>query len=145
VTAAIDGSSLVRESLRYGPYGQPRVFNSFGNPVASSPIGNGFAFGGSYHDYETGLALPGSRHFDPQLGRYLSDRGLPGPSRPLELNGYILPALPGLDGEVSGEGSRRRSADWLGTFHAPQLEGGASSPPASTAGWAWPAESLEFP
>ena len=118
VTAVLDRLAMVKESLRYGPYGQPRLFNAFGNPAEFSSIGSGLAFGGRYHDYETALLLPGARHFDTQLGRHLSERSPLLPSHPLELNGYIRPALPGLDGEVSGEGSHRRSADWLAPFGA---------------------------
>ena len=118
VTAVLDRLAMVKESLRYGPFGQPHLFNSFGNPSDFSSIGSGLAFGGRYHDYESALLLPGARHFDTQLGRHLTERSPLLPSHPLELNGYIRPALPGLDGEVSGEGSRRRAADWLAPFAA---------------------------
>lgn len=133
VSGRIDALGAVKERIRYGLHGKPTVYNEFGNPLQFSPVGNPFAFGGLYHDYELGLHRNGSRCFDPQLGRYLTDGASTAPSAPLELNGYLLPGLPGMTGEVTGTGSDRRQASYLDPFRVQLQPSVAWSPSGSVA------------
>jgi hypothetical protein len=116
VTAVVNGLGGVEESVRYSPHGAPQIISSFNIRVSYSKFGNGLLFGGSYYDYELGLIRAGGRCFDPALGRYLTDESPLLPAAPLELNGYLAPGLPGFPGEVTGEGSARRSAEYLEPF-----------------------------
>jgi hypothetical protein len=116
VTGVADRLGAVLETVRYGAHGTPRITTIFNTPGDFSDVENAVGYGGSYHDYEHGLIVVGSKHFDPNLGRYLSDTSPLFPARPLELNGYLQPPLPGFPGEVLGAGSARRSWPELEPF-----------------------------
>ncbi|MBI4605050.1 MAG: RHS repeat protein, partial [Planctomycetes bacterium] len=116
LTGIADPTGAVVETVRYGVHGQPRVFNSFGSPIQFSELGVALGFGGLQHDFELGFHLAGARHFDPSLARHLSEATPLTPRAPLEMNGYQLPGIPGLNGEVSGRESRRRAAPYLEPF-----------------------------
>jgi YD repeat-containing protein len=116
ITGIADPTGAFIETAIYELHGTLDLANRFGNPVNFSGVGNAVLFGGHYYDYETGFHLHGARHFDPQLGRRLADASPPSPARPLELNGYLRPPLPGATGEVLGLPSRRRSAPELAPF-----------------------------
>ncbi|HVR74585.1 MAG TPA: carboxypeptidase regulatory-like domain-containing protein [Planctomycetota bacterium] len=113
VTAVLDRFGRVEETVRYGLHGEARIVNRFGNPDQFSTIGNTLGFGGLHHDFEIGLLLVGGRHFDPALGRFLTDQSPLFPPGLLHLNGYLLPGLPGLAGTVTGLGSASRKATCL--------------------------------
>ncbi len=115
-TALLDDSAVVLESYRYDPFGLPRVLNSFGSLINFSNLGVSMGFGGNYHDFESSLHSSGARHFDPAFGRFIADAGALVPASPLELNGYQFPGLDGLPGEVTGDSSGARRADYLNPF-----------------------------
>ena len=113
VAAVVDAAGDIRETVTYGAHGRPGVVSSTGRRLPFSSRRNALAFAGLYHDFEIGMHLVGARHFDPQLGRYLTEEDRMFPGAPLEMNPYLRPALPGLAGEVTGSGSRRGEADYL--------------------------------
>ena len=121
VVMVLDPLGVNVEELRYGLHGTTSVLRSSAVPLAFSSVSNAFAFGGFYHDYELGFHLAGVRYFDPQLGRFLTDGSPLLPSAPLELNGYQYPGIPGVSGEITGKGSRRRGASYLKPFEVKLL------------------------
>jgi RHS repeat-associated protein len=62
VVALSDSSGAVIESYRY---------NAFGQPSATSSIGNRFMFTGREYDTETGLYYYRARYYKPSIGRFL--------------------------------------------------------------------------
>ena len=116
ISALVSSSGQLVETMMYGPFGEPQIRNPFELPITFPSLGNTLGFGGIPHDFELGLHLVGGRHFDPNLGRFLSDASDPFPAVLLQLNGYLLPGLPGLPGEVVGQGSAARRAAYLEPF-----------------------------
>jgi hypothetical protein len=113
ITGVLDGSGGLQEVVKYGVHGEPRFYEPGGLPIYYSLVDNSIAFGGLYHDYELGFHIVRSRPFDPALGRYLTDVSPVLPEEPLQLNGYVIPGLPGLSGEIPGAGTRGRGAEYL--------------------------------
>jgi len=60
------------ERYDYGDFGQPRIMNAAGAPLAQSAIGNPFLFGGRRYDGATGLYDAVTRHLDPRAGVFVS-------------------------------------------------------------------------
>jgi hypothetical protein len=88
VLALTDGEGDVLERVDYDDFGAPTfrapdgtpLVDTLGMPASESPAGNPFLFHGMQWDGECGLYLEGSpktpaRHYDPQLGQYLSRDG----------------------------------------------------------------------
>ena len=111
VAAVVDASGATLETVTYGAHGRPAVVTSTRGAVPFSSRST-VAFAGLYHDFETGLHLVGARHFDPQLGRFLTEEDRSVPAAPLELNPYLGPGLPGLADELAGDASES-DADYL--------------------------------
>jgi hypothetical protein len=132
VTAAVSPAGQVVESYRYGLHGQPSLLNSFGSPIRFSELGLTALFAGLEHDFESGLHSVGARHLDPAFGRFVSDANGLLPAGLLHLNGYLLPGVPGLPGEIPGASSPIRRAAYLDPFRV-ELRG-IAPPPAVPGG-----------
>lgn len=116
VRGVVSLTGAVEERYEYGLYGTPSVKDVRLGLEAFPPLGGSLAFGCAIHDYELGWHLVGARHFDPNLGRYVSEASPWLPREPLSLNGYLAPPLPGMTGEIVGSGSRTRRAPHLEPF-----------------------------
>jgi YD repeat-containing protein len=116
ISALVSSSGQLEETMTYGPFGESQIRNPFEAAITFSSFDNTLGFGGLPHDFELGLHMVGGRHFDPNLGRFLSEASDLFPSALLQLNGYLSPGLPGLPGEVVGEGSAARRASYLDPF-----------------------------
>ncbi len=114
VSAVLGADAAIIESVAYDAYGKPTVRNAVGSPLAFSTVENVVTFGSHYHDFEVGMHLVGARHFDPQIGRYLTPDDGVFPTR-LGLNAYLQPRVRGLAGRLGGV-SRRLQADYLEPF-----------------------------
>lgn len=62
----------VAESYEYEDYGQPTIFNTSGNQIVQSAIGNPYLFTGRRLDDETKFYYYRTRYLDPRAGRFIS-------------------------------------------------------------------------
>ncbi|WP_372845273.1 RHS repeat-associated core domain-containing protein [Pontiella sp.] len=72
VLALVDENGTVVESYEYTAYGETKVFDSSGNELAASALGNRYTFQGREIDWATGLYYFRARWYDPDNGRWLS-------------------------------------------------------------------------
>ena len=71
VTEVTDLTGAVQESYKYDPYGNPSIFDSLGQPITTSAIGNPYMFTGRRWDDETSIYYYRARMYDPKMGRFL--------------------------------------------------------------------------
>ncbi len=62
----------VAEFYRYSAFGIETIFDSLGEQLEESQIGNPWRFSSKRTDERTGLVSFGKRYYDPQMGRWLS-------------------------------------------------------------------------
>jgi len=72
VVALIDETGDVAESYEYTSYGKVTAFDSNGNELSESALGNRYTFQGREIDYTTGLYNFRARWYDAETGRWLS-------------------------------------------------------------------------
>ncbi|MFT4552196.1 MAG: RHS repeat-associated protein [Chlamydiales bacterium] len=60
------------ETYRYSAFGEEQIFDSNGERVASSQLGNSWRFSSKRYDEETGLLYFGGRYYDPSLSRWMT-------------------------------------------------------------------------
>jgi len=72
VVALVDEAGDVAESYEYSAYGVVTVFDSNGNELDESALGNRYTFQGREIDWSTGLYNFRARWYDPDTGRWLS-------------------------------------------------------------------------
>jgi RHS repeat-associated protein len=65
-------SNKIVESYSYTSFGQETIFNSKGNAIPESALGNPWRYAEKRVDKETGLLFFGVRYYDPQIGRWIS-------------------------------------------------------------------------
>jgi RHS repeat-associated protein len=82
VIAIIDDNGDVAESYTYTVYGEVTVFDSNGNELSESALGNRYTFQGREIDYTTGLYNFRARWYDPETGRWLASSASPGLREP---------------------------------------------------------------
>ena len=73
VAAIADGSGNIVESYRYDAWGRVSVFDTAGQPLTESAVGNRFLFQGREYSWSTGLYYFRARWYDPITGRWLSN------------------------------------------------------------------------
>lgn len=71
VLGITDATGSVVERYEYDPYGNMSLYNSNGNPIQVSAIGNPMFFKEKYFDAETGLYYDRARYYSSYLGRYI--------------------------------------------------------------------------
>jgi RHS repeat-associated protein len=71
VTHVTGPAQSVVESYEYDPYGATTIKDQGGATVSASPIGNPFMYTGRRLDEETGLYYYRSRHYSPELKRFV--------------------------------------------------------------------------
>ncbi len=72
VVALIDEEGAIAESYEYTSYGKVTAFDSNGNELEESAIGNRYTFQGREIDWSTGLYNFRARWYDAETGRWLS-------------------------------------------------------------------------
>jgi RHS repeat-associated protein len=78
VVALIDDNGSTAESYDYDAYGAVTVFDSNGNELEESALGNRYTFQGREIDWTTGLYNFRARWYDPETGRWLASSASPG-------------------------------------------------------------------
>ncbi len=71
VVALVDENGNIAESYTYTAYGEVTVFDSNGNELEQSALGNRYTFQGREIDYTTGLYNFRARWYDAETGRWL--------------------------------------------------------------------------
>jgi RHS repeat-associated protein len=71
VTAITDESGNLVERVTYDTYGMPSFWDSSGNQIPASTIGNTLLFQGREYDSELNLYYYRYRYYDPIMGRFL--------------------------------------------------------------------------
>jgi RHS repeat-associated protein len=73
LTALIDPhSKKIVECYRYSAFGEEQIFNSSGQKLNESALGNPWRFSSKRIDDETGLVYFGRRYYDPYTGRWIT-------------------------------------------------------------------------
>ena len=73
LTALIDPSAkALVECYRYSAFGEEQIFNSAGQKLSESALGNPWRFSSKRIDDETGLVYFGRRYYDPSTGRWIT-------------------------------------------------------------------------
>jgi RHS repeat-associated protein len=72
VLALSDAAGIVTERYAYDAYGLTSFFDSAGNVIPQSAVGNSYLFTGCQYDEETGLYYYRTRYLHPQRGRFIS-------------------------------------------------------------------------
>ena len=70
-TDVTDSAGTVVESYKYDVYGAVSIFDSSGNSIATSAVGNRYLYTGREWEPESGLYYYRARHYDPTIGRFL--------------------------------------------------------------------------
>jgi len=71
VTEVTDSGGTLIERYEYDVFGAPRIFDSAGNPLSASAIGNPYLFTGRRYDPESGNYDYRARVYRPAIGRFL--------------------------------------------------------------------------
>ena len=79
-----DGNRIVEYT--YGPFGQ--LLEVYGTAAATLGAINPLRYRGYYYDTETGLYYLNSRHYDPEVGRFINADGVIDPTSVLGTNLY---------------------------------------------------------
>jgi RHS repeat-associated protein len=72
ITEVTDAAGVLVERYEYDVYGDPRIFDGAGNPLAASAIGNPYLFTGRHYDPESGNYYLRRRYLNPGIGRFTS-------------------------------------------------------------------------
>lgn len=72
VVALADLSGHVVETYRYTAFGETTIYNSAGEKVTASQIGNPWQFSSKRVDEESGFVYFGRRYYDPANGRWIT-------------------------------------------------------------------------
>lgn len=73
ITSLVDPvQGKVVETYRYSAFGEEQIFDSNGQRVSSSQLGNPWRFSSKRYDEETGLLYFGGRYYDPSLSRWMT-------------------------------------------------------------------------
>jgi RHS repeat-associated protein len=72
IARIVDGDGNTVENYHVAPFGEFKVYDSDGEEIQSSTIGNPYVFQGRQYDKETGLYYFRNRYYSPELQRFIS-------------------------------------------------------------------------